>query len=472
MPVRLLFCFLMLFSSAVRADGTGPVSYADVVEGVLPSVVSVSATKTAAAPPEMMLALRGSPFEEFFKEFYLDGRFDAPKSILLGSGLIYDAQGHVITSAHVVENMSEVMVTLNDGTALKGKVIGKDVKTDIALLKIDAPQSLIPVRLGQSDAARVGDPVLAVGNPFGLGNTVTSGIISARSRDIQVGPYDDFIQTDAAINRGNSGGPLFNAKGEMIGVNTAIFSPSGGSVGIAFAVPSKMAKTIADALIKDGTVKRGRLGLKIQTVTPEIAKSLGLPKVYGALVSGIDKDAPAATSKIKTGDIIIRYNGAEVVSMRALPRMAAESKPGSAVPVTVWRDGREVSLSLTVDEMKEPPVPASAVAVKTDDAETREVPVLGMTVAELTPSVRQKYRLPKSASGLIVTAVAPGSDASLKGLRMGDLLVELDKKALSGLSSVDEWEKEAAESGQDSAFLLIDRAGDRFFAVVKFIPAQ
>lgn len=447
------------------------VSFADAVQKVLPSVVSVSAAKVQAEPPEMMLALRGSPFEQFFKDVYRDGGFDAPKSILLGSGLIYDRDGHIVTSAHVVENMDEVTVTMNDGSVLTGKVVGRDPKTDLAVVRVEG-KNLSPVVLGDSDAARIGDPVLAVGNPFGLGNTVTAGIISARSRDIQVGPYDDFIQTDAAINRGNSGGPLFNAAGQMIGVNTAIFSPSGGSVGIAFAVPSKMVKTIADALIKDGVVKRGRLGLKIQTVTPEMAENLKMTKPHGAMVAGIDPASAAARSKIRVGDVVIRFNRQNVPSMRALPRMAAETPVGTTVPVTVWRGGKEVELSLTVSEMPEP-APAQILPdgkERTDTVAAKTLPLLGVAVAELTPEIRRKYRLSKNAAGLAVVDVLPGSDAALKGLTPGDLLVELDRKKLSDFQTAEYWEKEAAEMGQESAFVLIDRNGERFFAVVRFVP--
>lgn len=447
------------------------VSFADAVQKVLPSVVSVSAAKVQAEPPEMMLALRGSPFEQFFKDVYRDGGFDAPKSILLGSGLIYDRDGHIVTSAHVVENMDEVTVTMNDGSVLTGKVVGRDPKTDLAVVRVEG-KNLSPVVLGDSDAARIGDPVLAVGNPFGLGNTVTAGIISARSRDIQVGPYDDFIQTDAAINRGNSGGPLFNAAGQMIGVNTAIFSPSGGSVGIAFAVPSKMVKTIADALIKDGLVKRGRLGLKIQTVTPEMAENLKMTKPRGAMVAGIDPASAAARSKIRVGDVVIRFNRQNVPSMRALPRMAAETPVGTTVPVTVWRGGKEVELSLTVSEMPEP-APAQILPdgkERTDTVAAKTLPLLGVAVAELTPEIRRKYRLSKNAAGLAVVDVLPGSDAALKGLTPGDLLVELDRKKLSDFQTAEYWEKEAAEMGQESAFVLIDRNGERFFAVVRFVP--
>ena len=467
---KILISLLVLFCETASAQTV--VSFADAVQKVLPSVVSVSATKISAEPPEMMLALRGSPFEQFFKDVYRDGGFDTPKTILLGSGFVYDKDGHIITSAHVVENMTTVTVTLNDGTALEGKVLGRDPKTDLALLKVDDAE-LTPVVVGSSDAAKIGDPVLAVGNPFGLGNTVTSGIISARSRDIQVGPYDDFIQTDAAINRGNSGGPLFNADGEMIGVNTAIFSPSGGSVGIAFAVPSKMVKTVADALIKDGVVKRGRLGAKVQTVSAEIAKTLGLSKPHGALVAGVEKDSPAMKADIQTGDVIIRFDGQVVETMRDLPRMTAESPIGKAVPVIVWRNGKEVALSVTVSEMKEP----VAGRILPDNASVekitaRNISLLGVTVAELTPELRRKYRLGKNASGLVVVSVSAKSDAASKGLRPGDLLVELDRKKVSGLKAVSLWEKEAAEMGQESAFVLIDRGGERFFAVVRFVPVS
>lgn len=468
--LKTVIAFLLLFCQAASAQTM--VSFADTVQKVLPSVVSVSATKIAAEPPEMMLALRGSPFEQFFKDVYRDGGFDVPKTILLGSGFIYDKKGHVITSAHVVENMTEVMVTMNDGTALTGKVLGRDPKTDLALLKIDATD-LMPVEIGSSDTAKIGDPVLAVGNPFGLGNTVTSGIISARSRDIQVGPYDDFIQTDAAINRGNSGGPLFNADGKMIGVNTAIFSPSGGSVGIAFAVPSKMVKTVADALIKDGVVKRGRLGITVQTVTPEIAKSLGMNKPRGALVAGVDKTSIAGKTDIHAGDVILRFDGQDVVSMRDLPRMAAEAPIGKNVSVIVWRDGKEKEARVTVSEMKEASsrqaLPNTASVKKIT---TRTIPLLGISVAEITPELRRKYHLTKNATGLVVITVSSGTDAAAKGLRPGDLLVELDKKSVAGFKAVELWENEAAEMGQESAFVLIDRGGERFFAVVRFSPAS
>lgn len=470
MIFKTLTVLLLLLCKAVPAQTV--VSFAETVPSVLPSVVSVSATKIMAEPPEMMQALRGSPFEQFFKDIYRDGGFDMPKSILLGSGFIYDKSGHVVTSAHVVENMSEVMVTMNDGTVVVGKVLGRDPKTDLALLKIDV-KDLTPVVLGDSDKARIGDPVLAIGNPFGLGNTVTSGIISARSRDIQVGPYDDFIQTDAAINRGNSGGPLFNANGEMIGVNTAIFSPSGGSVGIAFAVPSKMAKTIVDALIKDGVVKRGRLGVKVQTVTPEIAKSLKMKKAKGALIAGIDAASPAVKANLSLGDVVLKFDGKDVTTMRDLPRMAAQTQIGKKVPLVLWRDGKEIKAEITVSEMKDAKdMPALSDKRRIDAVASKNIYLLGINVAEITPELRQKYRLAKNASGLVVLSVSEKTDAAAKGLKPGDLLVELDRKSVPDFKSLDVWEKEAVEMGQESAFVLIDRNGERFFAVVRFAPVS
>lgn len=467
---KLIFAAVCLSASVVRAQTL--VSFADAVKKVLPSVVSVSAAKVSAEPPEMMLALRGSPFEQFFKDTYRDGGFDAPKSILLGSGFVYDARGHIVTSAHVVENMTDVSVTLNDGTVVAGRVRGRDPKTDLAVIRVDAG-TLPPVTVGDSDKAEIGDPVLAVGNPFGLGNTVTAGIVSARSRDIQVGPYDDFIQTDAAINRGNSGGPLFNAAGELIGVNTAIFSPSGGSVGIAFAVPSKMMTQVADALIQNGAVKRGRLGLDVQTVTPEIAKSLNLPKVSGALVAGVDPSSGAAKSGVKRGDVLLRFDGRDVLTMRELPRRAAQTPVGKSVPVTVWRDGKTVDLKLTVSELPEERAASVLPRDKRETgAKTLDVSPLGVTVAEVSAETRQKYGLSKNAAGVVVSAVAPRSDAAVKGLRAGDVLVELDKKKLSGFQSVRDWLDTAAEMAQESAFVLIDRNGERFFAIVRFTARE
>lgn len=452
-----MFFGLMLASVSANAE---PVSYADTVEKLLPSVVSVSAVKADGETPDMVKALRGSPFEQFFNEHYRDGSFDAQKSILLGSGFVYDDKGHILTSAHVVEALDNVRVTLNDGSVISAKVAGRDAKTDIALLKADNPHALKPVKIGDSDTARVGDAVLAIGNPFGLGNTVTSGIVSARSRDIQVGPYDDFIQTDAAINRGNSGGPLFNVKGELVGVNTAIFSPSGGSVGIAFAAPSKMVKAIADSLIKDGAVRRGRLGLKVQSVSPELAKTLKLPKAYGAYVSEVEN--PKTT--VKKGDVVVSFNGREVPSMRDLPKMAAFAPVGSTARLGIVRNGQKLTAPIVMMELKDAPKPVRL--AETEDS--FPIPLLGVAGTELTPEIRQKNGISKSVSGILVTKVAPQSDAAHKGIKAGDVIVELDKKPVKSADAVAQWAAETAEMGLDTVFVLIDRGGERFFVVVKF----
>ena len=452
-----MFLGLTLFSASANAE---PVSFADTVEGLLPSVVSVSSVKTDGETPDMVKALRGSPFEQFFSEHYRDGGFDSQKSILLGSGFVYDDKGHILTSAHVVEALDGVRVTLNDGSVVSAKVAGRDAKTDIALLKADNPQGLKPVKIGNSDTARIGDAVLAIGNPFGLGNTVTSGIVSARSRDIQVGPYDDFIQTDAAINRGNSGGPLFNVKGELIGVNTAIFSPSGGSVGIAFAAPSNIVKAIADSLIKDGVVRRGRLGLKVQSVSPELAKTLKLPKAYGAYVTEVEN--PKTT--VKKGDVIVSFNGREVPSMRALPKMAAFAPVGSTARLGIVRNGQKLTAPIVLMELKDAPKNVRAA----ETADSFPIPLLGIAGTELTPEIRQKNGISKAVSGILVTKVASKSDAAQKGIKAGDVIVELDKKPVKSVDAVAQWAAETAEMGLDTAFVLIDRGGERFFAVVKF----
>lgn len=441
-----------------------PVSYADTVEGLLPSVVSVSSIKTADAVPDMAQALNGSPFEDFFNRFRRDGDYDAEKTILLGSGFVYDDEGSILTSAHVVESLNEVTVTLNDGKTVTATVAGRDPKTDLALLKTKA-KHLKPVKIGNSDAVRIGDPVLAIGNAFGLGNTVTSGIVSARSRDIQVGPYDDFIQTDAAINKGNSGGPLFNTAGEMIGVNTAIFSPSGGSVGIAFAVPSKIVRFVADSLKKHGKVRRGRLGVKIQTVSPETAKSVGLSSPKGALITDVEDPK----SPLKQGDIVLTFNGRKVPSMKALPRMAAAEKVGSKVKLGVWRNGKTVQLTQTLTELPDPDKKKPLVIATAD---TFPIPLIGLTAAELTPALKLKAGIPAEKQGLLITAVAKNSDADKKGLQTGDILLELDKVPVPTADAVARWATETAEMGLDAAFMLIERNGERFFSVVKFVMPE
>ena len=328
-----------------------PDSFADLAAKLLPAVVNVSSSQTITARtrrggggPEMPIFPPGSPFEQFFKDFLnkqrpgqRGGDNDQPKperrAQSLGSGFIIDASGLVVTNNHVIEGADEISVILQDNTTLKAEVVGRDESGDIALLKVKSDKPLPTVDFGDSSAMRVGDWVLAIGNPFGLGGSVTAGIVSARGRDIHQGQYDDFIQTDAAINRGNSGGPLFNMDGQVIGINTAIFSPSGGSIGIGFSIPSNMAKNIVAQLKEYGRPRRGWLGVKIQQVTPDIAESLGLKDASGAMIAGVTDGGPADKAKLRNGDVILKFDGQPVKEMHNLPRIVADSSVGKEVPL-------------------------------------------------------------------------------------------------------------------------------------------
>lgn len=344
-----------------QPPANAPRSFADLSEILLPAVVNISSTTKVMAPtaemPEMPEFPEGSPFNEFFKDFMergMGGQGQAMPATSLGSGFIIDAQkGLVVTNNHVVKDADQVRVILNDDTTLDAKIVGKDDKTDLAVLQVDpGKHKLSQVPFGDSDVMRVGDWVVAIGNPFGLGGTVTAGIISARQRDIHAGPYDDFIQTDASINKGNSGGPMFNLKGEVIGINTAIYSPSGGSVGIGFAIPSDLAKPVIDQIIKYGRTRRGWMGVKIQTITDDIAQSMGLKSTQGALVADVTKDGPAEEAKIKSGDIILEFNGQKLDAMRQLPRIVAETPIGEKVPVKILRGDQIMTLSLKIGELE------------------------------------------------------------------------------------------------------------------------
>lgn len=426
---------------------------ADTVERLLPSVVSISATQTEEALPNS--ALRGSPFESFFKEN--DVNPETKKKILLGSGFFYGEDGYILTSSHIVQGLKKVNIISNDGSVSSAEVIAMDKKTDIALLKTEGKHPA--VKLGNSDKLRIGDSVIAIGNPFGLGNTVTAGIVSARSRDIQVGPYDDFIQTDAAINKGNSGGPLFNYAGELMGINTAIFSPSGGSVGIAFASPTKTVKYVADNLIKYKTVRRSKLGLKIQKVTDAIAKGLNLPKKTGVYVSQVNN----VDTKLKEGDVILEFNKTPVTSLKQIPKVASTMTVGTVVNLTVWRDAKKITLPLKLMELKD-----EQELKNVENAQWFPISLLGLKASELTPEIRKKNNISKSVSGIMITEIDEKSDALAKGLIPGDIIVELDKIPQTDAQSVAHWFSIAAEMGQDSSFIQINRSGELFYVLVRF----
>ena len=350
----------------------------------------------------------------------------------LGSGFIIDPDGLVVTNYHVIADADEITVVLNDNSRLEAKVIGRDPKTDLALLKVESGKSLPYVEFGNSDGARVGDWVIAIGNPFGLGNTVTAGILSARGRDINAGPYDDFLQTDAPINRGNSGGPMFDMTGKVIGVNTLIYSPSGGSVGIGFATPAAIASPVIDQLREFGQTRRGWLGVRIQSVSLEIAERQNLAAASGAFVAAVIEDSPASAAGLKQGDIILRFNGYEVSDRRALPRIVADTPVGSSVPVIVWRDGEHMPLEVTIGRLEEYEL-ASATAARAGTPLEMKFSSLGVSLAYVTDELREQFSLAKDVQGVIVTEVS--DDLKGKGaLRPGDVIVGVGSDRVSDLS--------------------------------------
>ncbi len=479
-------------SAATPAATAAPwAGYADLIEQVMPSVVAITVTHPAGnqqvadqphqrefhfygqeGPGGDMQGPNGEMMRRFMQRFFGDQMPpfgmqtppDTEPEVAMGSGFVIDTTGRIVTNYHVVENASEVTVTLQDGKELKGKVVGKDKDTDLALVKVD-PEGvdLHPVKLADSDKVRVGDPVIAIGSPFGLGGTATAGIVSAKDRVIGVGRYDDFLQIDAPINRGNSGGPTFNLAGEVIGVNSLIHSPSGGNVGIGFAIPSNMVKEIVADLEHDGVVERGWLGVHIQGIDEDLAQGLGLKDTKGAVVAGVSDDGPAAAAGFKRGDVIVKYDGKPVNRVTDLTRMVADTKAGKSVNVTVWRDNVEKTLEVKIGQM---PNEDQVVANAQQPGDQANTPKLGLMLAKLTPEARQQLNLPDSSEGVVVTDVQPGSPAADKGLQPGDVIVEADHKQVTDPKMVADAVRTAAERGDEAILLLVKREGeDRFVAI-------
>ena len=449
-----------------------PDSFADLAARLLPAVVNISSTQAvqarAGAPgPEIPMFPPGSPFEQFFKDFLNrnrpGGKGEAqptpPERRMqsLGSGFIIDPSGLVVTNNHVIDGADEITVTLQDNTSLKAKVLGRDESGDIALLQVKPDKPLPSVDFGDSDAERVGDWVVAIGNPFGLGGTVTAGIVSARGRDIRQGPYDDFIQTDAAINRGNSGGPLFNMDGQVIGMNTAIYSPSGGSIGIGFSIPANMVKAVVAQLKDFGHPRRGWLGVRIQQVTPDIAESLGLKDASGAMVAGVNDGGPADKAKIRNGDIILKVNNQDVKEMRSLPRIVADSEVGKSVPVMLWRDGKEVTLQATLAEKPDDVQVAAATTGDKDVQKPTEISGLGLKLAPITPDTKDKFSLNADQKGVVITDVSPNSSAAERGLKAGDVIVEVQQGEVASPADVQKKVDTVKKENRKSVLLLIQR---------------
>ncbi len=450
-----------------------PASFADLVDKLSPAVVNISSTPKVADArdfPDVPQFPDGSPFEDFFEEFMeRRGRgLDAVPQASLGSGFIIDAEnGYVVTNNHVIRDADEVRVTLSNDETIDAEIVGVDEKTDIAVLKVDPKKAkLKTVSFGRSDILRVGDWVLAIGNPFGLGGTVTAGIISARQRDIQSGPYDDYLQTDASINRGNSGGPMFNLKGEVIGINTAIFSPTGGSVGIGFAIPSDLAKPVINQIIEYGRTRRGWLGVRIQTVTEEIAESLDLPSEQGALVASITPDGPAEKAGLQHGDVILEFNGQKVDNMRSLPRIVAETTIGETVSLKYWREGKEGTTEVSVGELEKAEEEGLLDKETSAEASIVKVEPLNIGIMPLTDEERNDYNVPGDVDGVMIADVPDMSSAADKGLAVGDVIVEVNQQPIKAPQDMIDIVKAASEAKRNSVLLLINREGDvRFVAL-------
>jgi serine protease Do len=453
----------------------GPDSVADVAEGLQDAVVNISTTQTLKGSAESATpngpGPKGSPFEEFFDDFFDDQGSDGRKVSSLGSGFVIDPAGLVVTNNHVIEGADEILVNFIDGTSLKvTKVLGHDPKTDLALLQVEPKKPLTAVTFGDSTRMRVGDWVMAIGNPFGLGGSVTVGIISATRRDINAGPYDDFLQTDAAINRGNSGGPLFNMDGEVIGVNTAIISPSGGSIGIGFAVPSNSAVQVIDQLKQFGEMRRGWLGVHVQNVTEEIAASLGLAQPKGALVAKVSPGSPAAAAGIQPSDVIIAFDGQPIDNMRSLPRAVAATAIGKSVAVELLRKGETMNFSVVVGRLPEDE--EGEEAVTSDDrpapkSEPEREDLLGLSLAPLTDELRDRYDIGQSIEGVVVVEVKPNSPAAQKEVKPGDVIVEVTQEKVKRPQDVEARLLAVRKSGRRSVLLLLsDGKGElRFVAV-------
>lgn len=455
------------------ATSTTPLDFADLAERVTPSVVTVSSVHTVNGTQEAMPDLpfdfpEGSPFEDFFRHFREQqrhgGRTD--RVMALGSGFIVDPSGYVVTNDHVVDEATDITVRLSSGVEYPAELIGTDAKTDIAVLKIEASAPLPAVTFGDSDKVRVGDWVMAVGNPFGFGGTVTTGIVSARGRDLQSGPYDDFLQIDAAINQGNSGGPTFNLAGEVVGINTAIVSPNGGSVGIGFDIPANLAKPVIAQLESHGSVERGWLGVAIQPVTPEIAAAVGLDRTMGALVSQVEPDSPAAAAKLRKGDVIVGYGGRPVDEVRDLTRGVAETPAGKKTDLEVWRDRTRLSLKVEIAKLA-PETQAADAAQEPAAREGTAIPPLGATLAVITPETRQEAGIPDDVKGVIIVDVDSKGPAAEQGLRSGDIIEQVGQKPVRTPEDVGAIVAAAKTAKQAAVLLLINREGNEVFVAVK-----
>ena len=447
-----LFAFFIASLGFSGEAGAQFPSFADLAEKLTPSVVNISS---------------------FSQSETENGEGNTPLSESLGSGFIIDGNGYIITNNHVVDKAESISITLSDNTKTEARVIGKDPKTDLALIKIETKRPLNAVKFGDSDKIRVGDWVLAIGNPFGLGSSVTAGIVSAKSRDIESGPYDSFIQTDASINQGNSGGPMFNLQGEVIGISSAIFSTTGASQGVGFAIPATLAGWVISQLKEHGEVKRGWIGIKIQPNTPEIADSLGISANQGVVVSGVTEQGPAQKAGLQAGDIVLSFNRQPIDNTKNLSRLIAETKIGTPAPIEIWRSGQKQTLTVPIELMPEETPLSAAKETASDAAETPDngesLNIIGFTVKEISPELAERYKLAPSTSGVVVTDILPNSDASRKGIKIGDIIVKIDKRNIIGESAFHEYVNDARRENNRPVLLAIQGQEALHFVAVKLM---
>lgn len=447
-----LFAFFIASLGFSGEAGAQFPSFADLAEKLTPSVVNISS---------------------FSQNETENGEGNTPLSESLGSGFIIDGNGYIITNNHVVDKAESISITLSDDTKTEARVIGKDPKTDLALIKIETKRPLNAVKFGDSDKIRVGDWVLAIGNPFGLGSSVTAGIVSAKSRDIESGPYDSFIQTDASINQGNSGGPMFNLQGEVIGISSAIFSTTGASQGVGFAIPANLVGWVISQLKEHGEVKRGWIGIKIQPNTPEIADSLGISANQGVVVSGVTEQGPAQKAGLQAGDIVLSFNRQPIDNTKNLSRLIAETKIGTPAPIEIWRSGQKQTLTVPIELMPEETPLSAAKETASDAAETPDngesLNIIGFTVKEISPELAERYKLAPSTSGVVVTDILPNSDASRKGIKIGDIIVKIDKRNIIGESAFHEYVNDARRENNRPVLLAIQGQEALHFVAVKLM---
>ncbi len=445
-----------------------PASFADLSARLLPMVVNIATTQTLKpdiSAPGLPNIPPGSPLSDLFKDFLGPGR-NLPRHVTsLGSGFIIDPTGYIVTNNHVIADADQISVTLNDGTTLPARLIGRDEKTDLALLKVSPKKPLPAAKFGDSDHARIGDWVIAIGNPFGLGSTVTAGIVSARNRDIEAGPYDDFIQTDAPINRGNSGGPLFDMDGNVVGVNSAIYSPSGGSVGIAFSIPSNLVREVTGQLRQFGQARRGWIGVRIQQVTDDLVEGLGLPSASGALIADVSPGGPASRGGIQNGDFITAFDGKPVSDSRALSRAVADTPINKSVSVDLFRKGKKMTVRVTVLKLNEKPTPSTPRAPAS--APPPKVSMLGLSLGVLDGNGRNQFKIAGNVQGVLVIDVAADSPAADKNIRAGDVIVQVQGVPVKTPDDVTKRVAADRKAGKKVELLLVNRGGDLAYVAVK-----